>query len=170
GDALSMRLPGTVVASVGGGVAAVACAKAAEEVIALGWAAGPPPAICGVQSDACAPIVRAFENGAEGAEPWEGELDTIAAGLRVPAPSEADLVLRAVRSSGGRMAAVSDAAIVEALRDLASTEGILACPEGASTLAALPSFASDGELRGPVVLYNTGAAGKYLTALAGARA
>lgn len=156
------RLPGTVVTSVGGGVAAVACSKAAEEVTALGWYDGRPPAICGVQAAGCAPIVSAFEAGAGAAEPWAAEPDTIAAGLRVPAPSEADLVLEVVRGSGGAMVAVSDEEIVTAVRDLAAAEGILVCPEGASTLAGLAHL---GELRGPVVLYNTGAAGKYLGAL-----
>jgi threonine synthase len=166
GDGSSMRLPGTVVTSVGGGAAAVACAKAAEEVRALGWTEDPPPVVSGVQSGRCAPIVRAFEAGAGAAEPWEGELDTIAAGLRVPAPSEADLVLRVVRGSGGAMTAVSEDAIRASVTDLAATEGILVCPEGATTLAGLPALAQTGELRGPVVLYNTGAAGKYLGALA----
>ena len=162
----SMRLPGTVVTSVGGGVAAVACAKAAAEVRALGWSGDPAPIVSGVQSEECAPIVRAFEAGAGAAEPWAGELATIAAGLRVPAPSEGDLVLSVVRDSGGAMVAVSEDEIRNAVRDLATTEGILVCPEGATTLAALPLLAERGDLAGPVVLYNTGAAGKYLGALA----
>ncbi len=155
------RLPGTVVTSVGGGVAAVACAKAAEEVRALGWFDGDPPAIAGVQAAGCAPIVRAFENGAEHAEPWD-DPKTIAAGLRVPAPSESDLVLKVVRGSEGTMVAVSEDAIRAAVADLASSEGILVCPEGATTLAGLEQM---GSLNGPVVLYNTGAAGKYLDVL-----
>ena len=155
-------LPGTVVTSVGGGVAAVACAKAAEEAIALGWFEGPPPVVVGVQAAGCAPIVRAFEAGAGTAEPWNEEPATIAAGLRVPAPSEGDLVLKVVRGSGGSMIAVSEDAIVGAISDLATTEGMLVCPEGATTLAGLAHLEG---LRGPVVLYNTGAAGKYLGGL-----
>lgn len=157
------RLPGTVVTSVGGGVAAVACAKAAEEVVALGWFEGPGPAIVGVQAEGCAPIVRAYEAGAEAAEPWGQEPHTIAAGLRVPAPSEGDLVLKVVRSSGGSMVAVSEEAIRGAIGDLAASEGILVCPEGATTVAALDRL--QGSSSGPVVLYNTGAAGKYLDAM-----
>lgn len=156
------RLPRTVVTSVGGGVAAVACAKAADEVTALGWYDGPPPRIAGVQAEGCAPIVHSFEAGADAAEPWGADPATIAAGLRVPAPSEGDLVLKVVRESGGTMLAVSDEEITSAVADLASTEGILVCPEGATTLAALPRIP---DLRGPVVLYNTGAAGKYLDAM-----
>lgn len=155
-------LPGTVVTSVGGGVAAVASAKAAEETLALGWFEGPAPVIAGVQAEGCAPIVRAFEAGADRAEPWGREPATIAAGLRVPAPSEGDLVLKVVRESGGSMVAVSEEAIVAAVRALATSEGILVCPEGATTLAGLSLLEG---LPGPVVLYNTGAAGKYLDAL-----
>lgn len=155
-------LPGTVVTPVGGGVAAVACAKAAEEVAALGWYEGPALAIAGVQAEGCAPIVHAFEQGADAAGAWEAAPDTVAAGLRVPAPSEGDLVLKVVRGSGGSMVAVPEDEILAAVADLAATEGMLVCPEGATTVAALGRLE---DLRGPVVLYNTGAAGKYLEAL-----
>lgn len=157
------RLPGTVVTSVGGGVAAVACAKAAAEVLELGWFEGPAPSVCGVQAAGCAPIVSAFEAGDDSAAPWDDEPATVAAGLRVPAPSEGDLVLKVVRERGGAMVAVTDEETLDAVRDLATAEGILVCPEGATTLAGLARLE---ELRGPVVLYNTGAAGKYLRALA----
>lgn len=167
GDGSSMRLPATVIVPVGGGVAAVACAKAAAEVIELAWAEGPSPMVVGVQPEGCAPIVAACAAGAESVAPWREEPQTIAAGLRVPAPSEGDLVLRVVRETMGEMVAVPDDAIVAAVSALARSEGVLACPEGAATLAALEDLAARYDLRGPVVLYNTGAAGKYLQALAG---
>lgn len=159
------RLPVTVVTPVGGGVAAVACAKAAAEVRALRWFEGAAPMLVGVQPEGCAPIVRARAAFADSVEPWEDEPATIAAGLRVPAPSEGDLVLHVVRETRGEMVAVSDEAIVDALQDVASCEGILMCPEGAATVAGLESLAARYTLEGPVVLYNTGAAGKYLDVL-----
>ncbi|MFP5298970.1 MAG: threonine synthase [Actinomycetota bacterium] len=162
----SMRLPGTIITSVGGGVAAVSALKAAQEVTELGWAGLDVPAIVGVQAADCAPVVRAFESGADSAEPWEQISTTIAAGLRVPAPSEGDLVLRTVRDTGGAMIAVTDDEIRTAIADLAASEGVAVCPEGATTLVALQRLAESGTTpRGPVVLYNTGAAAKYLTAL-----
>jgi threonine synthase len=162
GDESSMRMPGTVVLPVGGGVAAIALAKAAREVKELGWANGPAPAIVGVQSADCAPIVRAFETGADEVEPWESEPTSSAAGLRVPAPSEGWLVLKEIRASEGSMQAASEADIRAAIGDLASSEGIFACPEGAATLVAAERLARSGDLRGPVVLYNTGSGAKYL--------
>ena len=161
GDSSSMKLPGSIVLPVGGGVAAVAAAKAVEEVLALGWADGERPLIFGVQSDRCAPIVRAFERGLTEVEAWDEDPETVAAGLRVPAPSEGNLVLDRVRASGGRMVAVPEDEIVGAVRDLASTEGIFACPEGAATVLGAEYLAREAALREPVVVYNTGAGSKY---------
>ena len=167
GDDSSMCFPKTIVLPVGGGVAAVAAAKAAEEVAALGWVpeGSEAPRLVGVQPEDCAPIVRAFERGERQVRPWAGHPSTIAAGLRVPAPSEGDLVLDRVRSSGGTMLAVAEADIVAAVGDLASTEGLFACPEGAATVPAAARLAAAGDLEGPVVLYNTGSGVKYLDAL-----
>jgi threonine synthase len=165
GDEAAMEMPATVILPVGGGVAALAVAKAAAEVGELGWVSGAPPRIVGVQAADCAPIVRAFETGAETVEPWPHEPTTIAAGLRVPAPPEGDLVLDRVRASGGTMVAVTEGSIRSAVAELASTEGIFACPEGAATVAAADTLAAAGSLVGPVVLYNTGAGAKYLELL-----
>ena len=163
----SMVLPRTIVLPVGGGVAAVAAAKAADEAIRAGWASGGSgaPRLVGVQPEDCAPIVGAFERGDGSVAPWPGEPSTIAAGLRVPAPSEGDLVLDRIRASGGTMVAVSEKDIIAAVADLASTEGVFACPEGAATLPAAARLAAAGSLEGPVVLYNTGSGVKYLDAL-----
>lgn len=164
GGGTSMVLPKTIVLPVGGGVAAVAAAKAAEEVRALGWVSGlaDAPRLVGVQPDDCAPIVKAFERGDSEVTPWPGQPSTVAAGLRVPAPSEGDLVLDRVRASGGTMISVSEDDIVAAVGDLASTEGLFACPEGAATVPAAARLAAAGDLEGPVVLYNTGSGVKYL--------
>jgi threonine synthase len=165
GDGSTMRAPRTIVLPVGGGVAAVAALKAYEEARAAGWLAGDAPRLVGVQAQLCAPIVRAFERGEAEVEAWSGNSETIAAGLRVPAPSEGSLVLEKIRASGGTMASVSEEEIVGAVRRLASTEGIFACPEGAATVVAAERLAEAGALEGPVVLYNTGAGAKYLDML-----
>ena len=164
-EQLGGRWPRTVVLPVGGGVAAVALAKAVAELNALRGGAG-TPRIVGVQPEDCAPLVRAFETGAPEAEVWPGTPRTIASGLRVPAPSEGALVLETVRASGGTMVAVSEEEIVRALGELAAAEGVFACPEGAAASAGAFRLAARGALEGPVVLYNTGAGAKYLDALA----
>ena len=165
GSASPMSLPRTIVLPVGGGVAAIAAAKSASEVVEAGWATGEAPRLVGVQPENCQPITRSFEKGIDDVPPWEGDPYTIAAGLRVPAPVEGALVLEHIRASGGTMLAISESDIVDSVRDLASTEGIFACPEGASTVAAAGLLADRGELEGPVVLYNTGGGAKYAEAL-----
>jgi threonine synthase len=161
GDGSSMAIPRTIVAPVGGGVALWAAAKAADEVRALGWSGDRPAQLVGVQATGCAPLVRAFESGAIDVEPWAEVELTAAAGLRVPAPSEGAEVLAQVRASGGLMIAVDEDEIATGVRDLASSEGIWACPEGATTVAAGQFLAAAGALEGPVLLYNTGAGAKY---------
>ena len=165
GDGDSMSFPATIVMPVGGGVAAWAAAKAAEEVAALGWAGGRAPKLVGTQPANCAPIVKAFDEGSDEVVPWEGDPMTMAAGLRVPAPAEGTLVLEQIRASGGSMIAIEEDDIVGAVMDLASTEGVFACPEGATTVAAAEILARRGELEGPVVLYNTGSGTKYIDTL-----
>ena len=162
GDEKGMRLPRTLIIPVGGGVAAIAAAKAVEEVTALGWSKDPAPVLVGVQAQDCAPIVRAFEEGRDDVPSWERSTTTIAAGLRVPAPTEGALVLDRVRASGGTMLAVAERDLRLSVRHLAATEGIFACPEGAATVAAADRLARKGELEGPVVLYNTGSGIKYV--------
>ena len=161
GDSSGMSIPRTIILPVGGGVGALAAGKAAEEVRAAGWTGHSPPAIVGVQAAGCAPIVRAFDHGDLDVAPWEAAPATVAAGLRVPAPSEGAEVLAAVRTSGGQMVAVDDDEIIGAMGDLASSEGLLACPEGAAAVAAGYRLAAAGALESPVVVYNTGSGTKY---------
>ena len=146
-------------------MAALALAKAVEEIDALGWSQSSGPCIVGVQPADCAPVVAAFERGDDTVEPWPRPTTTIASGLRVPAPSEGDLVLAAVRASGGTMVATSEDDIIGSVRALAAAEGVFACPEGAATIAAAQHLADADRVEGPVVCYNTGAGAKYLDAL-----
>ncbi len=115
-----------------------------------------------VQSEGCAPIVRAFEAGEEAAEPWQNAA-TIADGLRVPAAIGDFLILRAIRESGGTALAVPDEEIREAVWEMGRNEGLFVAPEAAATLVALRRLLAAGEV-GPderVVLMLTGSGLKY---------
>ena len=118
--------------------------------------------IC-VQSEGCAPIVRAFINGDEYASPWENP-KTIAAGIRVPVAIGDYLILQALRESYGTAVTVSDNEIQDSLRQITSLEGIFACPEGAATLAGLKKVLADGIVAQDekIILMNTGTGLKYL--------
>ncbi|HLV33871.1 MAG TPA: pyridoxal-phosphate dependent enzyme, partial [Spirillospora sp.] len=114
------------------------------------------------QSSGCAPIVRAFEQGAENAEPWQNA-STIADGLRVPAAVGDFLILRAVRESGGTALAVDDDDILRSLHEIGTQEGVFTAPEAAATLSGLKKLFNTGQVQPDdrVVLFFTGTGLKY---------
>ena len=154
--------PDVVVYPTGGGTGIVGMWKAFDELEQLGWIGSKRPRMVVVQSTGCAPIVRAYEQGAEHAEPWV-DARTLAAGIRVPSAIGDYLILAAVRDSGGTAVAVTDEEIVEAQLALGRLTGINAAPEGAATYAALSHLRDSGFLGGDerVVLFNTGTGLKY---------
>jgi threonine synthase len=140
--------------------------KAFEELEGLGWIDGSRPRMISVQVEGCAPVVRAIERGDERVEPWE-EARTAASGLRVPSLFADRLVLRAIRESGGTAVAVEESQIQQARRELGEVEGILACYEGAATLAGLQVLLEQGIVSADerVVLFNTGTGLKDVASL-----
>jgi threonine synthase len=150
-------LPDVIIFPTGGGTGIVGMWKAFEELGALGWIGPKRPKMVMVQAAGCAPLVRAFEQGAEHAQRWEGAA-TIAAGLRVPSAIGDYLVLKAIRESGGTALAVSDDAMQVAQTEIARELGIHTCIEGAATWAALKALRQRGFLDGieDVVLFVTG--------------
>ncbi len=162
-EAFGWELPDVIVYPTGGGTGLVGMWKAFEELEALGWIGSKRPRMVSVQSEGCAPVVRAFQSGAERTEAWPNA-QTLAAGLRVPNAFADRLILRALRESGGTAVAVPDEEIISARTDLARTEGLLACPEGAATWAGLRRLLTDGWLQKneTIVLFNTGAGLKYI--------
>jgi threonine synthase len=161
-EQLGWTLPDVIIYPTGGGTGLIGMWKGFDELERLGWMGPQRPRMVTVQSDGCAPMVKAFHQGREFAEPWEGA-HTIADGLRVPAAIGDFLILRALRESGGTAVAVSDQEIMEAAKLMGRTQGIFPCPEGAATLAAFQrlhrqGWIDDGET---VVLLNTGSGHKY---------
>jgi threonine synthase len=158
-------LPDAIFYPTGGGVGLIGMWKAFAEMEAMGWIGPKRPKMIVVQAAGCAPMVKAFHDGAERATFWENA-STVAAGLRVPKPLGDFLILRAVRESGGTCLAVSDRASLEAGAKLARTGGIFPAPEGAACYAAIETLLQSGFLQPDekIVVYNTGAGLKYLEA------
>jgi len=155
-------LPDVIVFPTGGGPGIVGMWKAFAELGELGWIGRKRPMMVVVQSTGCAPLVRAFEQGADHAEPWK-DAATIAAGIRVPSAIGDYLVLQAIRGSGGTAVAVTDDEIRAAQIEMARQTGIYTCPEGAATWAALRPLRESGFLSGDeaIVLFATGTGVKY---------
>lgn len=157
------RLPDAIVYPTGGGTGLVGMWKAFDEMERLGWIGPERPKMFAVQAQGCAPMVRAWEAGAETAEPWVGAA-TYASGLRVPGAVGDFLILTALRESGGGAAAVSDLDMADAVKAMGARTGVFAAPEGGATMAALPALRDMGllEKRDEVVLFNTGSGLKYV--------
>ena len=164
---LGWKAPDVVMYPTGGGTGILGIWKAFEEMAAMGWLTDDsrPRMVC-VQSEGCAPVVKAYHEGKDRIEPWP-DPQTIAAGLRVPGPFADDLILQVVRQSGGTALTVSDDEIRAGVREMAELEGVFACPEGAGTLAALRTLLAQGAVdpEGTIVLLNTGTGLKYLDLL-----
>ena len=161
-DQLGWALPDVILYPTGGGTGLIGMWKAFDELEALGWIGPKRPRMVAVQASGCAPIVRAWQEGVEHAARWEGA-HTLAAGIRVPAALGDFLILRAVRASGGCALAVSDEAIVRAWEEAGRRDGLLLCPEGAATLAALRLAREEGLVHEGerAVLFNCADGHKY---------
>ena len=166
-EQMGWTYPDWMLYPTGGGTGMVGMWKAFDELERIGWMRpGRRPRMVSVQAEGCAPIVRAFDQGAEKAAMWEGAA-TVADGLRVPRAIGDFLILRAVRESGGTPLAVSDLSMVDGMLAIGAAEGISAAPEGGATWAALTHMVERGVVKRheTVVLFNTGGALKYLDAL-----
>jgi threonine synthase len=161
-EQMHWSLPDVIIYPTGGGTGLVGMWKAFDEMEALGWIGPERPRMVTVQSTGCAPMVKAFHDGEEFAQPWP-DARTVADGLRVPAAVGDFLILRALRESGGTAIAVSDEEMLAAAALIGRTQGIFACPEGAATLVAFQHLREQGWIQDheTVVLFNTGTGLKY---------
>ncbi|MCB0129195.1 MAG: pyridoxal-phosphate dependent enzyme, partial [Caldilineaceae bacterium] len=109
-----------------------------------------------------APMVRAFEQGDEFAELWQGAA-TVADGLRVPVAVGDFLILTALRKSGGTAIAIPDQEMLDLAQVMGKQTGVFPAPEGAACLAAQIRLLASGWIKADekVVLFNTGSGLKY---------
>jgi len=161
-EQLGWQLPDVIFYPTGGGTGIIGMWKAFAELEAIGWIGSKRPRMVVVQAEGCAPMVKAWEEGAEHAPRWENA-HTFAAGIRVPQAVGDFLILRAVRESGGFALAVADDAIAAAWREVAAEEGLLLCPETAATYAGYKHALADGRVHPDerVVLFNCASGLKY---------
>ncbi len=161
-EQLGWTLPDVIFYPTGGGTGLIGMWKAFDELEAIGFIDSRRPRMVAVQASGCAPIVRAWERGDEHAELWP-DAHTIAAGIRVPAAIGDFLILRAVRESNGFAIAVDDESITAALVEVARSDGLLLCPEGAATYAAWKAALAAGQITvdETTVLFNCASGLKY---------
>lgn len=159
---LGFELPDVILYPTGGGTGLIGMWKAFAELQAIGLTGRQRPRLVAVQAGGCAPIVRAFEQGARHAQ-RVADAHTVASGIRVPAAIGDFLILDAIRQSGGFAIAVEDADILAARDEVARDEGLLLCPEAAATWAAWRRALAEGRIgrNERVVLFNCATGLKY---------
>jgi threonine synthase len=161
-EQFNWKVPDVILYPTGGGVGLIGIYKAMKELQAIGWIGDKLPRLVAVQSDGCAPIVKAWEEGKMDSEFWPNS-STIAFGINVPKAIGDFLVLEAIYNTGGCAISIDDQAIIEEQEKIANLEGAFICPEGASTFVASrrlreAGWIKEGEI---VVTLNTGAGIKY---------
>ena len=156
-------LPDVILYPTGGGTGLIGMWKAFDEMEKMGWIDAKRPRMVSVQSIGCAPVVKAFHDGARFADEFPNA-HTAASGLRVPKAIGDFLILDALRESGGTAVAVSDENLIAAVREIGAAEGLFCAPEGAACLPALRSLIEQNLVaeNESVVIFNTGAGVKYL--------
>jgi threonine synthase len=142
-EQLGWRVPDAIVYPTGGGTGIVGMWKAFDELQAMGFIGAERPRMVVVQSDGCAPIVRAFDLGERHAQLWEGA-ETIAPGIRVPIAIGDYLILDAVRQSGGTAVSVSDDELLAMSSQVAAVEGMHVSPESGAAFAAAAKLRESG--------------------------
>jgi threonine synthase len=160
--ALNWSLPSIIIYPAGGGTGLIGMWKAFQELADAGWIPKVFPRMYVVQAAGCAPVVRAFRDGASRAIAWEKPW-TVASGLRVPAPLGDQLMLRVLRESSGGAIMVTDEELMEEASTVARDEGVDMSPEGGATVAAARELHRRKEIgeEDRVVVFNTGAGWLY---------
>ena len=163
-EQMGWKLPDVLVYPTGGGEGTIGIWKAFEELGASNWLSDgwKQPRFVVAQAEGCAPIARAFAEGASAATPWV-DPKTYAAGLRVPSPLGDRLLLRALKETNGLAGTADESTIRAATLELAKATGIDAAPEGGCALAVLRSAVQAGKIDkdAECVIFNTGSGASY---------
>jgi len=156
-------LPDVIIYPTGGGTGLIGMWKAFDEMETMGWIGSHRPKMISVQAKGCSPIVDAFDQGLDCAQPFQNP-KTSALGLRVPSAVGDFLILNSIRQSEGVALSVTDNELMTGTKQIGSSEGIFSAPEGGATVAALPKLLDRGIIKpnDQIVLFITGSGLKYV--------
>jgi len=144
-EQLGWRLPDAVIAPMAGGSLVTKLEKGFRELGAAGLVEGGAPRMYGAQAAGCSPIVNLVERGGDTIEPVQPR--TIARSIAIGNPADGRFAAKAIRTTGGGAAAVTDEELVQGIRLLAETTGVFAETAGGVTVAAARKLALAGALR-----------------------
>jgi threonine synthase len=144
-EQLNWRAPENIIVPTASGGLLYATWKALRELKELKLIEELPTRIICAQPEGCSPIVDAFKEGKSTITPVE-QPKTIAKSLAIGNPADGIYALRIIRESRGVAEIATDPEIKEAIKLLASKEGIFAEPAGAITIAVLKKLVESGQI------------------------
>ena len=156
-------LPDVILYPTGGGTGLIGMWKAFKEMQQMGWIGEKLPRLYAIQAENCQPVVQTWKGAQPNAKSYIGK-PSLANGLAVPNPFAEDMMLTALRDSKGQPLAVSDSAMVAAVKEIARKEGLIIAPEGGALWGALLQLVHEGTVQRAekILLLNTGSGYKYL--------
>jgi threonine synthase len=166
-EQLGWQAPDHVVVPIASGSLLTKITKGFEELQKVGLIPAKQVRVSGAQARGCNPVAEAFARGWEAVKPVQRP-ETVAKSLAIGNPADGYYVLKIVRERGGAVLDATDKEIGEAMRLLASTEGVFAETAGGVTIAVLKKLVEQGIVRRDerVVAYITGNGLKTLDAVA----
>jgi threonine synthase len=145
-DPPAVPLPDAIVFPVGSGSLLLGCFEGFRAMREAG-AVDRIPRIVGVQAEACAPLVEAFEEGRDEVAHAAGTGVSMAEGIMVADPPGAPAVLAAVRATDGALLRVTESEIAAASLALAA-RGLFVEPTSAVAEAGRRRLLETGRLDG----------------------
>lgn len=147
-EQMNWQLPDVVFVSVGDGSVVSGVCKGFAELKQLGWI-DKVPQVIGVQAEASAPIAKAFE-AYDGKDVWFEDIEahSVADSICVGKPRDIVKAIKSMAANGGHYITVSDAAILDAIIQMARRTGVFGEPAGAAAYAGLVAMVERGELNG----------------------
>ncbi|QDA59424.1 threonine synthase [Hymenobacter jejuensis] len=169
-EQLNWQLPDVILYPAGGGTGLIGIWKAFQEMKALGWLSADIrlPRMVAVQAANCCPLIETYTGRQANAHHYVGK-PTIANGLAVPRPLGEQMMLQVLQESRGTAVSITDAEMIEGMRELGRLEGLFVAPEGAAVWMAARKLLNTGWLAADekILLLNTGSGQKYMDNVAG---
>ena len=143
-EQLGWRTPDHIVVPVASGSLLVKVWKAFNEFKKLGLVDSVNTKVHAAQAEGCSPVVTAIKERSEIIKPVKPK--TIAKSLAIGNPADGPYAIDAVKESGGMGESVTDQEIIDAIKLLASTEGIFTETAGGVTVATAKKLIEKGAI------------------------
>ena len=145
-EGLGWRTPDVVVAPIASGAMFTRLARGFDELAELGLIERRPIRFVGGQAAGCAPVATAWAAGSEAVRPVRMP-DTFVRSLAIGNPADGLEAAQLARDSGGSIEAIPDEATADAIRRLATLEGVYVETAGGVTAAAVGAARERGVIR-----------------------